>query len=163
MKDKKINRNKQAEHQRKHLAQFDGSYVYYILDRRTQQIVYVGESGNIVNRYYDHYHRPTLKSGFGYWCIENNEDVANYKMVVLDLTNVEELDFDDRLLVEKVLQYYHAETIVNKRIPDRLMPYEIERFEYICSIIDFEFKSYMEVKVLKMTNKKALSTPIDKA
>lgn len=143
--------------------QFDGSYVYFIVDKRTQRIMYIGESGNIVDRYDSHYHRTTMKSSFRYWCIENGEDIANYKMMVLDLTSVDELDYDDRLLIEKMLQYYHVETIVNRRVPSEIMSYEVERFEYITGLIDFDFRPYREIKVLKMENKKASSTPIDKA
>ena len=150
-------RSKAVEQQRKHFAQFDGSYVYYIVDKRTQRIVYIGETGNIVSRYYDHYHRPTLKSGLSYWCNENDQDKANYQMLVLDLTGIEELDFDDRLLIESMLQYYHKATIINKRVPKKLGAYEIQRFEDICAMINFDFRPYTEVKVSKMATKKVLS------
>lgn len=155
-------RKTQAERQRKHLEQFEGSYVYYMIDKRTQRIIYVGETGNITRRFYDHYHRPTLRSGLSFWCNENGEDKANYKMLVLDLTSVEELDFEDRLLIEKMLQYYHKATIINKRVPDKIEAYEIERFEYILGLIDFDFKPYTEVKVSKMQKKIALSIGVDK-
>mgnify|MGYP003190832690 CR=1 FL=1 len=151
----------QVEANRKCLEKYEGSYVYYIVDKRTQSIVYIGETGNIVNRYNDHYHRPTLKSGLSYWCNENGEDKANYQMLVLDLTDIEMLDYDDRLLIESMLQYYHKDTIINKRIPKKLEAYEVERFEDICAMIDFDFKPYREVKQLKMSNKKVLGLPTE--
>lgn len=161
--DELRSRTANADYRKKYISQFDGSYVYYILDKRTQRIVYVGQSGNIVSRYAVHFGKGTGASAFRDWCIENGEDRANYEMIVLDLTNIEELDFDDRLLIERMLQYYHTETIVNKRVPSRLSAYEIERFEYICALIRFDFKPYIEVKVSKMTTKKALSIGVDKA
>lgn len=155
-----LRRKGQAERQKKYLAQFEGSYVYYIIDKRTQVIVYVGECENIVSRYNSQMTGSKLlrkDSSFHNWCIENDQDKANYEMHVLDLTGIEELDYDDRLLIEKMLQYYHAETLVNKRVPSKLTPYEIERFEYITALIDFNFRPYTEVKVSKMNNKKVLS------
>lgn len=153
----KNTRKTQVEYQKKYLEQFEGSYVYYIIDKRTQRIVYAGETGNIVKRYGDHFNTPTMKSSFSYWCIENDEEVTNYQMLVLDLTDIEELDFEDRLLIEKMLQYFHKATIINKRVPKKLEAYEIERFEYIVGLIDFDFRPYLEVKVSKMATKKVLS------
>lgn len=159
----KLRRN---EKKKLNKQKYEGSYVYYIIYKPLNLVVYVGSTGNILTRFEAHFSTPSnMTSCFNRFCIENElteEDKANYEMIVLDLTDVEELDYDDRLLIERMLQYYHAETIINKRVPKRLEAYEIERFEYITGLIEFDFRPYREVKQLKMKNKKVLSFGEDK-
>lgn len=154
--EKRLRRN---EKKKLNKQKYEGSYVYYIIYKPLNLVVYVGSTGNILTRFEAHFSTPSnMKSCFNRFCIENElteEDKANYEMIVLDITDVEELDYDDRLLIERMLQYYHKETIINKRIPSKLEAYEIERFEYICSLVEFDFKPYREVKTLKMNNKKS--------
>lgn len=159
----KLRRN---EKKKLNKQKYEGSYVYYIIYKPLNLVVYVGSTGNILTRFEAHFSTPSnMTSCFNRFCIENElteEDKANYEMIVLDLTDVEELDYDDRLLIERMLQYYHAETIINKRVPSKVMPYEIERFDYITGLIEFDFRPYREVKQLKMKNKKVLSFGEDK-
>lgn len=155
------NKNKRtagAVSQKKYIDKFLGSYIYFIFDKYTRNIVYIGQTQNIVARHNEHYHSfNSTSSSFHSWTIEQNKDKQNYEMEVLDLTNYEQLDFDDRLLIEKVLQFHHSETIINKRIPNKLNAYEIERMEQIHLLIDFNFIGYRELKAEKMQNKKSLT------
>lgn len=147
-----------ATSQKKYIDKFLGSYIYYIFNKHTQNIVYIGQTTNIVARVNEHYHSlSSVSSSFHDWIIEQNKDKQDYEVEVLDLTAYEQLDFDDRLLIEKVLQYHHSETIINKRIPKKLNAYEIERMEQIHTIIDFNFIGYRELKAEKMQNKKSLT------
>lgn len=143
-------------------ARFDGSFVYLIRDKRTQGIAYVGQTGNFMKRYGKHFYDKKSDSGFSNWCEENGEDKSNFEMVILDLSDYEEIDLEDRLILEKMLILYHEHTIVNKRIPGNLDLYEKERFEQISNIIDFEFRSYLSVKLDYLNKKKDLSAGTEK-
>lgn len=138
------------------MAQFTGSYVYYIKDKRTQQVVYIGQTDNFVRRYRSHFNEPKREnSSFNMFCKVNEEDKTNFEMVVLDLSEYDTLDEDDRRILEKALIMYHADTVVNKYKRSSLNSYEMERYEYIVSIVDFDFKLYTQLKVEKMSKKKA--------
>lgn len=89
------------------------------------------------------------------FCKVNEEDKTNFEMVVLDLSEYDTLDEDDRRILEKALIMYHADTVVNKYKRSSLNSYEMERYEYIVSIVDFDFKLYTQLKVEKMSKKKA--------
>lgn len=144
------------ESKQKRLAQFRGSYIYYIKDKRTQQIVYVGQTDNFVRRYDAHFNEPSREgSSFNMFCIENGEDKCNYEMQVLDLGKYDVIDLDDRLIIENAMMLYHLETIVNKRKPHEMVAYEMERYEQLMSFIDFNFKAYTQLKTEKMSKKKA--------
>lgn len=156
--NKKDKKTAGARHQKKYIDKFFGSYIYYIFNKHTQNIVYIGQTQNIVSRYNEHFHSfNSTSSSFHSWTVEQDKDKQNYEMEVLDLTEYEQLDFDDRLLIEKVLQYHHSETIINKRIPKKLNAYELERMEQIHLLLDFNFKSYRELKAEKLQNKKSLT------
>lgn len=146
-------KNNKTESQRKHYAQFEGSYVYLINERFTQRIVYVGETSNIVRRYYAYFNSSHDTGSFNQWCIETGRDKKGFEVAVLDLTPYETLDMDDRLIVEKALIMCHANTVVNKDKPQSLNAYEMERYEYITSIVEPEFKPYTQIKVEKMAKK----------
>lgn len=144
------------EAKKRRLAQFTGSYVYYIKDKRTQKIVYVGETDNFVRRYDAHFNEPSRgSSSFNMFCIENKEDKRNYEMQVLDLGKYDVNDLDDRQIIENAMMLYHLETIVNKRKPHEMVGYEMERYEQLMSFIDFDFKAYTQLKTEKMSKKKA--------
>lgn len=144
------------EAKQKRLAQFTGSYIYYIKDKRTQQIIYVGQTDNFVRRYDAHFNEPSRESSsFNMFCIENGENKRNYEMQVLDLDKYDVIDLDDRLIIENAMMLYHLDTIVNKRKPHEMVGYEMERYEQLMSFIDFNFKAYTQLKTEKMSKKKA--------
>ena len=156
MQQKENKRTTGAEYQKKYIDQFLGSYIYFIVHILTKEIKYIGQTSNIVARYNEHFHSYiNASSSFHDWIVANNLDKQDYEVEVLDLTAQEQLDFDDRLTIEKVLQYHHKESIINKRVPEKLNAYEIERMEQIHSLIDFDFKSYRELKTEKLASKKS--------
>jgi len=161
LKAEKLRKN---EAKKRYKQRFEGSYVYWIVYKPFGMIVYVGSTGNVLTRHEAHFNTPSnMASCFNRFCVENElteQDKDNYEMRVLDLTDVEELDKDDRMLIERVIQYHHKATIINKKIPSRLEAYEKERFEYIAGLIDFDFRPYREVKQLKMATKKSLATKL---
>lgn len=133
----------------KYNKKFDGSFVYYIIERRTQAIVYIGETSNIVTRYSNHMSEGdrVSTSAFHNWCRENNRDKSDFEMVVLDLSEYDTLDYDDRRIMEKSLQLVHRETLIAGKNRTQLNVYEAERFEYMSGVVDFDFKSYTQIKV----------------
>lgn len=164
--DSKMTLQDETKKINKRLAPYYGSYVYYIHEKKIKLVVKVGESGNFVDRNDSHFHRGTLDGTLAKWCKENRKDILNYEMFVLDLTQYQELDKDDRLLIERALSFYHQDTVFNKDVPLTLNAYEIERLEYIYSIVDFNFVPYADLKerykqerYLKKGNKKVLSLP----
>lgn len=133
----------------KYNKKFDGSFVYYIIEKRTQAIVYIGETGNIATRYSSHMSEGdrVSTSAFHNWCKENNREKSDFEMVVLDLSGYDTLDYDDRRIMEKYLQLVHRETLIAGKNRTQLNVYQAERFEYMSGIVDFDFKSYTQIKV----------------
>lgn len=74
-------------------------------------------------------------------------------MTVLDLSDYDTIDADDRRLIEKMLITYNKETVLNKRVPSGLSKYEHERVEQLVQMVDFNFVPYVQVKVEKMQKK----------
>lgn len=151
--------NKKSRQQR-HIEQFIGSFVYYIRHKQSQQIVYVGQSSNFVQRYVAHFDNSTSyknNSKFHNWCIEHGYEKQDFEFIVLDITNYDTIDTDDRFIIEKALQLFHGTSIINSPRKS-LNAYEQERFEQLTSIIEFEFVSYTELKQQYIQKNKRLTS-----
>lgn len=149
----------------KYAKKFDGSFVYYIIEKRTQRIVYIGETGNVLTRFSNHMSEGEREStsAFHNWCKENNREKSDFDFVVLDLTKYDTLDVDDRRILEKALQIIHKDHLISGINRTPLNSYEIERFEYMGAIVDFNFKPYTQLKVerLKKQNSPEVGKPQD--
>lgn len=143
----------------KYVEKFLGSFVYYIKHKASQQIVYIGETGNFVQRYVAHFDNcknERNNSKFHNWCLANGYDKQDFEFVVLDLSNYDIIDADDRRIIERVLRVYHGTSIINP-LKRPLNSYEKDRFEYLSSIIDFYFAPYTELKQTYIEKQKDLS------
>lgn len=138
--------------QEKYTGKFKGNYIYYIIEKETQNIVYIGETSNILPRYYNHMAEGTRVSTsyFHGWCKANNRSKSEFEFLVLDLTKYEEIDKTDLRLIEKVLQLRYKQNLIVGSNRSKLNKYEIERFEDLSGVIDFKFKAYEELKNEKL-------------
>lgn len=151
-------------YQYNYYKQFDGSFVYYIIERNSQKIVYLGETGNIVKRYGNHMSEGDREStsAFHNWCKQHSRDKSDFDCMVLDLTKYDTLDADDRRIIEKTLQIVHRAHLISGSNRSPLNAYEIQRMEDINAIVHFDFKPYTQVKVERTQNKKVPSGGTDK-